>query len=157
MWHELGILWAFGSAIIYSSDYRKTVLNFHLCKNNSISHHSVCFSVCVCVCVVFADTAPAVMWPAGCVWGHQLLSAGQDDLPEDPVLCQQGGAESQPGEVHRLPLQRSAHLVRACPLPLALMCLLWMLFCLVLGWCNVLCDVCVFGSGFSQLLAQLFI
>lgn len=62
-------------------------------------------------CPVSADAPPAVLWPAGRFWRHQLLPPGQDDLLEDPVLCQQSGGEPEPDQIHSLPLQRPAYLV----------------------------------------------
>jgi len=60
---------------------------------------------------VSADAPLAVLRPARRVRRHQLLPAGQDDLPEDPVLRQPGGGEPQSRQIHRLPVQRPAHMV----------------------------------------------
>lgn len=77
-----------------------------------VSCHFCCVSLrlylCLCVLIlgfpVSADSPLAVLRSAGCIWRHQLLPTGQDDLPEDPVLRQQSGGEPQPDQIHSLPV-----------------------------------------------------
>lgn len=60
--------------------------------------------VFVCFFSVSANSPLAIMRPAGHLWRHQLLSTGQDDVPEDPVVCQQSGREPHSHQIYSLPL-----------------------------------------------------
>lgn len=83
----------------------------HTCLSTTHMLYIVCF--CVCFTVVHTDTAPPVMWPAGCVWRNQLFPPGQNDIPEDPVFCQQSGGKLEFGQIHCLSLQWPAYLVKS--------------------------------------------
>uniref|UniRef100_A0AAZ3SKG1 Uncharacterized protein n=1 Tax=Oncorhynchus tshawytscha TaxID=74940 RepID=A0AAZ3SKG1_ONCTS len=41
---------------------------------------------------------------------NHLFPPGQDDLPEDPVICQQSGGVPQADQMLSFPLQRPAHM-----------------------------------------------